>query len=332
MTRVLHVVCDLCGGGAERLVLELCRRAAPDIEAQVATVQPGGELQSVFAAAGVQVRCAERHPGRLGLRAERRLVQWCREVDVVHTHLFAGDVWGRTAAMLAGTPVVSTEHNVDRDEPDWKHRVKALLARGCAGVYAVSDAVAAHWQAWGVRCEVVPNGVDLDRFSAPWDPEPGRVLAIGRLGEQKGHDALLEATADLDCSVQIAGEGPWRERLSCRPHQVLLGSRSDIPELLCRAAVLAVPSRWEGFGLVALEGMAAGVPVIASDVDGLGPLVGDAGLLVPPGDVGALREAVSRVLEDPALARDLSARGRARAQAYGLDAMVRRYEAIYRSV
>ena len=114
---------------------------------------------------------------------------------------------------------------------------------------------------------------------------------------------------------------------------MLFRSREDVPDLLAAADILAVPSRWEGFGLAAAEGLAAGIAVVASDVHGLSEVVGDAGLLVPPEDPAALRSALRTLAARPALRRSLGERGRARAaERFDLARMVARYEALYREL
>lgn len=331
--RVLHVLCDLSPGGAERLVLELCRRSAPDIAASAATVQGLGALEGAFRAAGVPVRAGGRGRKRLGLRALARLADEMARADVVHTHLFAGDTWGRAAALLARArgrrlAVVTTEHNVNRDET-WHRPVKRALAGVSDAIVCVSEAAAA-WtrDVDGIAgARVIPNGVDLARFGPHRGGDGTRVLAIGRRVPQKGFDVLVDALPD-GVTLAIAGEGPWTPD---HPRVRLLGRREDIPALLADADILAVPSRWEGFGLAAAEGLAAGVPVVASDVDGLREVVGDAGILVPPEDRGALRAALARLAGDSALRSALGRRGRARAaERFDLRETVRRYEDLYR--
>lgn len=302
--RRLHVLPDLSGGGAERLVLAHCR-SRPDV--RVATVFGGGPLEPELPDAVL----GERRPGRPSLRAFLRLVEAARAADVVHTHLFAGDLWGGLAARLAGRPVVSHEHNVDVDEQARHRAARQLSARFPALTLAVSEAAARHSVA--PRIVVVPNGVELGRWAAPWRGGPG-LLAVGRRVPQKGFDVLLRALPE-GVPLRVVGEGPFAP---ATPGVSWLGTRDDLPELFASADALVVPSRWEGFGIVALEGMAAGTPVIASSVDGLRDLVGDAGMLVPPEDPVALREAITRVLGDRALRDTLSARGRARAQRYDL--------------
>jgi len=338
MTRVLHIVCDLSPGGAERLVLELCRRASPDIVPSVATVQGLGPLEPEFRAAGIAVLEGGRRRRSLGVRAALRLAAAVREADVVHTHLFAGDTWGRIAAVIAGhRAVLTTEHNVNRDET-WQRGVKRALAPVSRRILCVSEAAARYAREVehikGV--EVLYNGVDLSRYTddGPLTRAraglPGtRLLAVGRRVPQKGFDVLLDALP-AGVELQVAGDGPFQRE---HPQVRWLGRREDVPRLLAASDVLVVPSRWEGFGLVAAEGLAAGVTVVASAVDGLVEVVGDAGVLVPPEDPVALRAALERVVHAPQLRADLGQRGRARAALhFDLAQTIRAYEAIYREL
>ena len=333
--RVLHVICDLAGGGAERLVLELCRHAGPGVQPIVAPVHDGGVLAPAFAAAGVDVRSAGRVRGRPGLRATARLARLAAEVDVVHTHLWAGDTWGRVAASLARAPVVvTTEHNTGGEGPV-RVAVSRLLARVSDAVVCVSDAAAARARAQGIpRVQIIENGIDLSCIT-PRGPHAGRsrrVLAIGRLTRQKGFDVLRDAL-DLcpGVTADVVGEGEDAALLA-RPSMALHGWVADVRPLLSRADTLVVPSRWEGFGLVAVEAMAAGVPVIASGVDGLAEVVGDAGVLVPPEDPRALAAAIRALAADPARRDALAAAGLVRARRFDIRRTAAAYEALYASL
>lgn len=318
--RVLHVIPDLSPGGAERLVLAHARYQSG---VAVATVFGGGPLEPAFA--GTILTLGERRPRRPSTAALFRLVEAARAADVVHTHLFAGNLWGGLAARLAGRPQVAHEHNVDRDESAATLAVRRHIGAWPVVTLAVSEAAARH--SHGHDIEVVENGVDLARFSAPW-VGGGGLLAIGRREPQKGFDVLLEALPP-SVNVRIAGLGPYAP---AHPHVEWLGLRKDVPELLRTANILVVPSRWEGFGLAALEGMAAGTPVIATAVDGLRDVVGDGALLVPPDDPVALRAAILRLLADADLRAQLSQRGRARAQRYNLSRTFDGWQRAYRRV
>ncbi len=335
MIRVLHVLCDLSPGGAERLVLELCRRRAPDIDVRVATVQGLGPLEDAYRAAGIPLVMGGRPRGHLGVRALARLAAAMDDVDVVHTHLFAGDTWGRVAALLRRRggrrpAVLTTEHNVNRDET-WQRSVKRALAPVSDTIVCVSEAAAAYTRdvegIGGVR--VITNGIDLARFGPHRGGDGTRVLAIGRRVPQKGFDVLVDALPE-GLTLDIAGEGPWT---TDHPRVRLLGRREDVPALLAAADIVAVPSRWEGFGLAAAEALAAGAAVVASDVDGLREVVGDAGLLVPPDDPVSLATALSRLAGDADLRRELGVRGRRRAaERFDIYDTVRHYEILYREM
>lgn len=319
---MLHVLCDLSGGGAERLVVDLVRFRSPDVQVEVATVQGGGPREAELAELGVPVVLGGRPRRHPGLRALGRLLPAVRRADLVHTHLFAGDSWGRIAAILAGHPrVLTTEHNIDRDE-SWQLRVRRLLGWKSRVAVAVSEAVARHVD-WTRDIRVIENGIDLGR--ALPHRGGGGVLGLGRLVPQKGFDLLVEALPE-GMRARIAGEGPGRVE---HPRVEWLGWRADPWPLLAEADVVAIPSRWEGFGLVAVEAMAAGVPVVASAVDGLVEVVGEAGLLVPPGEPSALRAALARLRDDPELRVRLGAAGRARAARFDIRRTVARYEALY---
>jgi alpha-maltose-1-phosphate synthase len=158
---------------------------------------------------------------------------------------------------------------------------------------------------------VIPSGVDVPAEVGAED-DPPHVLFAGRLSEEKGVLDLLAAANGLQ--LVVVGDGPLRRHV---PQALGFLPHDELRRRYVRAAVVACPSRREGFGVVAAEAMAHGRPVVASAVGGLLDLVSDekTGLLVPPGDVGALRAALERLLGDPALRRRLGEAGRDHARA-----------------
>ena len=313
-------------------MLELCRRHAPDILPSVCTVQPGGALTGAFADAGFPAFSGDRARRHPGLRALHRLRPVLRAADIVHTHLAAGDTWGRLAA--APHPgLISTLHNPDPDAA-WRIGLRRLLEPLNPCTVAVSGAVRDWARLRRLRVDtVIPNGVDTARFTgcsaARARPAPGhgrRLLAIGRLTRQKGFDLLPDALPP-GWTIDVLGDGPI-----CPPHPQIRwqGRQEDIPGWMGRADALIIPSRWEGFSLVAAEGLAAGLPVVAAAVDALPEVLGDAALLVPPERPDLIRAAILR-LEDEALRADLSRRALARAPMFALERMVESYERLYRT-
>ncbi|HET9170136.1 MAG TPA: glycosyltransferase family 4 protein [Actinospica sp.] len=151
--------------------------------------------------------------------------------------------------------------------------------------------------------------------------EESLLLTVGRLAPQKALPVLLDAAAglaDLPVRLAIAGEGPERAALTARIESgnlpvTLLGHRADVADLLLAADVFVLCSHWEARALVVQEALRAGVPVVTTAVGGLPDLVGDAAILVPPDDPGALARELRRVLTNPALRDELRAAGPARA-------------------
>jgi len=335
----LHILCDLNGGGAERLVFDLCRFAPSDVVPHVATLFAGGDLAPHFETAGISVRCAGRKHRRPSIAPLFRLAQWAREVDVVHTHLWAGDTWGRVAGLIANRPVLTTEHNT-RGDTLWRQDIWLKMAPLSKSIACVSQAASEVAIDLGVPADkvcVVPNGIDLSRFHAT-QPRPGfggRALAIGRLVPQKGFDLLIAAMKSCPpLTLDIVGDGPERERLLqlAKPlagRVVIHGWTADVQAWFRNADMVIVPSRWEGFGLVAIEAMASGVPVIAAGVPGLSQVVADAGLQVKPLDMASLIAAMNRLASEPALRMQLSTFGRSRVQEFGIQKTVEAYRNLY---
>jgi glycosyltransferase involved in cell wall biosynthesis len=173
------------------------------------------------------------------------------------------------------------------------------------------------------RLRVLHNFVDVPD-QPTWRGEGGPVLFVGRLEHYKGVDVLVQALAHLpsDTRVDVAGDGPERASLEQLAAQVAPGrvtfhgrvAKERVAEMVAGSAVMVVPSRWyENQPLVVLEGMAAGVPVVGSDLGGITELLGPtgAGALAPPNDPAALAAALSSMLHDPRAAAHAGSRGRA---------------------
>ena len=238
------------------------------------------------------------------VRAARRV-----DADLLHAHwLPAGWV-----AERSGKPYVvqvwGTDVELARRAPWLARRV----LRRARLVIAASNDLAERARALGAReVRVIPSGVELpERVGI--EAEPAEVLYAGRLSAEKGVLDLLEAAEGLN--LVVAGDGPLRDRIPVArgfvPHD-------ELQQLYARAAVIACPSRREGFGVACLEAMAHGRPVVATRVGGLLDLVvdGETGIVVPPRDPAALRSALERLLADPDLRRKLGSAGRDRARTH----------------
>ncbi len=238
------------------------------------------------------------------VRAARRV-----DADLLHAHwLPAGWV-----AKRSGRPYVVHLHGTDVELARHLPWLARRVLRGARLVIAVSNDLAERARALGaVNVRVIPNGVEMPAHVGA-EAEPAEVLYAGRLSPEKGVLELLDAAQGLN--LVVAGDGPLRDRV---PFARGFVQHDELQQLYARAAVVACPSRREGFGVTCLEAMAHGRPVVATRVGGLLDLVvdGETGIVVPPRDPAALRSALDRLLADPDLRRRLGMAGRDRARTH----------------
>lgn len=287
------------------------------------------------------------------------------EFRIVHTHTTKAGILGRIAARLARVPVVvHTPHGHafhDYLSPAGSNAlriVEARLARWTDAIVCLTEAEREDHLRLGVgRSEqfvVIHSGVEVGRFKTCPDPAAKRgalglpegarlVGCVARLAPVKGVQYLLEAAPKIRAAVPEAlvvfvGDGELRSDLERRARELgldgavaFLGLRRDVHEIIPLFDVAVLPSLNEGMGKAAVEAMAAGKPVVASAVSGLRDVVrhGQNGLLVPPGDPEALAEAIVALLQDPDRARRMGQAGARDAEAYGVEPMVARIEALY---
>jgi glycosyltransferase involved in cell wall biosynthesis len=356
--KVLHVHKVTGIGGSERHLLALLpalRERGVDARFLGLDV-PGTDAARLYAQLGDvparQVRCGPDVSPRLAadvIRAVRR-----ERPDVLHTHLVHGDVYGTIASAALGIPLVSTRHNDDRYLLGPFRHVDRLFARRARRLIAISDAVRRFLEAAGhdpKKLVTVRYGLDAlpDAASEVTPQEAGvppgapLLLAIGRLTPQKDHPTLLRAVAEVrkqhpDVVLAILGIGPLEaetrrlgEELGFGEALVLPG-RLEIRDWLARADVFVHSSRWEGFGMVLLEAMLAGLPIVATRVSAVPEVVaeGETGHLVEAGDWRGLAQALSGLLTDRDRARALGAAGRARARSeFSVARMAERTLAVY---
>ena len=230
-----------------------------------------------------------------------------RDADFVHAHWLPSGL----VALSTGRPFVLQLWGTDVELARRARPLARSIVRRARIVICPSTALAEEARALGAQeVRVIPSGVDLPAEVGK-EASPSEVLYVGRLSEEKGVLELVAATVGM--RLVVAGDGPLRERV---PGALGFVPHHELSPLYARAAVVACPSRREGFGVACAEAMAHGRPVVASAVGGLLDLVvdGETGLLVPPGDADALRAGLARVLDDAQLRRSMGAAARKRAE------------------
>jgi glycosyltransferase involved in cell wall biosynthesis len=346
---VLHVIETLGRGGAEAcLVAGLPSLREAGWDARVLALNAPYDLASALLERGVPVFCGPRD----ALKVARGLAR--NRPAVVHTHLYRANMLGRVGSLPFRVPVVTTLHNPDygAEGPGWMG-IRRTLDRWTFRLkpptfIAVSQAVLDDYeQQMGYAAAVIPNAIDSfwltgltpsrDEARAALGLSGGRplVFSAGRLHEQKGFDTLAEAASSLpDVDFVVAGEGPQRDALGRAGTLRLVGvqSREKVRHWIAAADVVAVPSRYESFGIFAAEAMACGRALVAADVPGLRTTVAGAALLVQPETRGDLADAIHRLISNADLRRDLEAKGPALAARFTPRAWAARLSDVYASV
>jgi glycosyltransferase involved in cell wall biosynthesis len=365
--RILLVIDEASVGGGQRHVLWLAEGLVRDgYEIAIACERQGylvDELRSI----GI------RHlPVDLGnhfsVKSLFRMIRLIREFDptVVHTHGGTAGVYGRSAARFLNRTTVHTYHGIHylHFEAGWKKRIylflEQFLLRWTDAIICVANSdlelALNHNLAERGRAFVIVNGINLRQFRAPdkrgkrqWGRKRGVTIigTVGRLHGQKGHRYLIQAVLEIvkqpePVEFRIIGDGNLRSELELQVQTLglqkvirFLGSRTDIAAQLAQMDLFVLPSLWEGLPFVLLEAMAAGIPIIASEVDGVSEILEDGkdALLVPPRDPHSLAMAIVKLIHNKKEAIHLATNALHKiSERFDVKEMVRQTERVYRTV
>ncbi len=343
--KIVQIVNSITAGGAERLVLDLHREYLRLGHESYIVALAGGkqtEGQDGFWSTGCRSPYAPAAAYRLsGFFRSDPLAG----ADIVHVHLFPALLRVPGALRRAGWQgrLFASEHSTfnRRRGTLWGSYADNFTYRPYESIVCVSEAVREAIVAWKPflhsRAVVIPNGARLELFQPPGRAgfhDPPVILSVGRLTAAKNYRQALEAVALLVSGTEhrfkwlIAGDGSMRSELeelssalSLDALVEFLGTREDIPQLMHDADVFFIPSTWEGFGIAAVEAMAAGLPVVAGNVPGLREVVGNkAGLLVDPTSSKEMASALEKLFSDPGSALQIGLCGPEKAADYSLEA------------
>jgi glycosyltransferase involved in cell wall biosynthesis len=356
------------GGGAERVAMEIASRLDQSRFESVFCASrywEGARSDSVQDAERRMDEAGVRYFG-LGRRSSTDLHRWLslrgilrrERFDVIHAHMFGSNVWGTVIGRLAGTPViVAHEHTWSFEGKPLRRFVdREVIGRGSTVFIAVSrDDQRKMIEIEGVdpkKILHVPNGIappppptGADVRSELGIPAGAPVIGtVSVLRPQKALDVFIRASARLlgenpDLRVLLAGDGPLRGELTELVHSLgvqdrllVLGYRSDVPDVMAALDVAVSSSAFEGSPLAVMEYMESARSIVATRVGGVPDLIQDGvhGLLVDPGDEPGLTAAIRRMLADPEAARRMGEAARERRRhEFTVDLMVRRFEALY---
>jgi glycosyltransferase involved in cell wall biosynthesis len=365
MTRVLHIITRFIKGGADENTLLTCAglvKRGYDVALAFGAEADEDMIRRARTARVHTVRLPLRHYGPFSaLRTLWLLMRWLRRerFDIVHTHSTEAGIIGRIAALLARVPVVvHTQHGMafaGSFPPPIRVAVllaERLLAPRTAKIISNADALTRFYLAHGVgtpeRYVTIRSGIRLARFrharpaSLPVPRGAQAFCCISRLAKDKGIEDLLSALSRVPrAHLVIVGDGPLLPELRALAEQLgvarrthFMGRRDDVERVLAASDILALPSYREGTPRAITEAMAAGLPVVATDVGGIPEQVVDGrnGYLVPPGKLAALAARITRLLAEPDLRRKMGAVARRRARTWSSAKMVADIDTLYRTL
>lgn len=365
--RLLWLIDSLTVGGAESLIVPFARQLDPSryelFLCCLATIQ-GNALEKELRAANIEVLNLGARNLR-DLRAFRKLLRFLREqrIDLIHAHLTYASIWAAVASRLTKIPSVATLHVAPPSDGRFAIRdrlMRFVTNRWSSRVIAVSDALRRRYLERGglapSRIITVHNGIEVDRFARDAHesrallardldiPDSARIVAtVSVLRPGKGIEVLLDAIPHVvaqvpDACFVIIGDGPMRaawtaqaNALGVERHVRWAGYRNDVAALLAGCELFVLPSLDDAFPTVLMEALAAGVPIVATNVGGIPEIVdANVGRLVPANDADALARAIATLLGDRAThARMRDATRPTAAQRFSTRVWIDRLDAVY---
>jgi len=352
--RVLHIIDSLIQAGAEALVKDMLpRMRARGVHVSVAVLK---ELNSPFERELREKKIPFLPTGPGGIYSPGHiftLANNLRGFDLVHLYLFPAQLFGLLAVSLAGTkiPILLSEGTpLHRRRKRWLHGFDQWMYERYNSIACASEGIASSLREWipGIsqKLTVIPNGIDVEHFQNAM-PASRQALGIrddrcvllyvASFQERKDHGTILRAVAQVrDTDLVLVGDGELRKGFESDARSLgiaervhFLGRRNDIPQLLKMADIYVHAPAFEGFGIATAEAMAAGKPIVASDVPGLAQVVGDAGILVPPGNPTALAAGIKELIASESLRLRLSRIATERATRFGIERTVDAYVGLY---
>lgn len=347
--RVLHVISSLEIGGAQRLLSDLLpmqKQQGIDVSLLVLKSEDNAFSKKV-ADAGVPIISLDvksfRNPF-LALKVRKVI----RQYDVVHAHLVHALYICSLAAHSLKTKMVYTEHSTsnNRRGKSYLRPIEKYIYGRYDKLISISQQTQDALQDWlqsnDGRFVVINNGVDTKAFAnVHKEVIPKSLIMVSRFASSKDQETVIRAMKELDDDVtlRLVGDGENLEHCKQVSRECgvenrvqFLGARADVAELVAESYIGIQSSNWEGFGLTAVEMMAAGKPVIATDVDGLKQVVEGAGELFSVGDYKTLAFIVNNIVSSSTLYEKMSRKSSARAAKYSITLTAQNYIGVYKTI
>lgn len=358
MSRILHVITTLETGGAEKLLVELLPRLQKHCDVELAVfVGTRTPFFDLLKSAGIKIHVFNDKGSVYRFSNILSLIRLARRFDIIHTHNTAPQFFGAIASLFCKAKFCTTEHTTtNRHRVWWFKPIERWMYGKYEQIICISPGVKkvlidTFGEILAAKITVIPNGIDTGVFrkassvckDMPQNHVSGRrvITMVGRCSYQKDQATVIRALSKLSNKYELwlVGDGDTLNGLKELVHKLCLedqvvfwGSRKDVPDLMKASDIIVQSSHIEGFGLAAVEGMASGKPVIATDIPGLRGVVEGAGVLFKHQDDDGLASIIERVMNDSCEYQMLVERGRKRADQYDINTMAANYLNIYRNL
>lgn len=346
--KILHVITSLEFGGAQRLLSDLLPlQAKTEDIALLVYERVDNDFERKVVDAGVKIISLDEHNYHNPI-VVFRMRKIFAEYDLVHAHLFPTVYWASLACRGLKTKLVYTEHSTSNSRRGkWYFRpIEKFMYARYDKIISISPQTQEALQCWlrsnDSRFVVICNGVDIEKFSSARKTViPKSLIMVSRFASSKDQETVIQAMMyiDKDAILRFVGDGPNMEHCKqvakecgVEDRVQFLGARSDVAELIAESYIGIQSSNWEGFGLTAVEIMACGKPIIASDVNGLRQVVEGAGEVFQLGNANELAVRVNALLKDETYYQRCAEACKKRAAQYDISVMSDGYLNVYKDL
>jgi glycosyltransferase involved in cell wall biosynthesis len=358
---ILYVITKSELGGAQGHVYDLIKSLNRDYEIHLA-VGALGVLTEKVSDLGVKVHIISSLKRKINPSSDVRSIQQCVAIiklvkpDLIHCHSSKAGVVARIAAWICRTPVIFTAHGwgFDPRSPQLQRNIALWVEKSLAPISTKIICVSESDRQLAISLKVtspnlvvtIHNGIANESIpTAVPERQPPKLIMVARFNRaQKDQHTLIQAIANIKQPIQLTlvGTGPdWDDSknlaqdLGIIDRVAFLGDRLDVPELLADSQIFVLSTHYEGAPISILEAMRCGLPIIATNVNGIPEQVADrlTGLLVPHQDVNALTAAISNLIDEPLTRQQMGAAGKQKfVREFTVEQMVENTQLVYRSI
>ncbi len=355
--KILHVITSLTMGGAEKLISDMVPRMKYDFGFETDILILSNYNDNFTA------KLIEKNIKVITLKNNRNFslfsffeaLRHMKNYDIIHSHLFpANYLVGLSKFFLKNKILITTEHATHnrRRNKNYLRFLEQYIYSKYDQIITISDKTNENLQNWlnisnNDRFSVIDNGIDLDKYSMAKPLEkssfmsysnPFLIAMTGNFRIDKDQATIVRALQYLPENIHLLliGDGSNRnnlvkltDELSLKERVTFMGFRNDVERILKTIDIAIVSSNWEGFGLVAVEAMAAKIPVIVSDVDGLKQVVGDGGIVFEKGNSKELASKILELMNNNDYYKNIAEKGFKQAQKYSIEQTVLKYLKVY---